>query len=347
MSRIAVVTSNPPFAEGGHLVIARAVIQALREAGHEAALVTTPQNRFGRQAAAYAANWLTDVGVDAFGRRIDQVISFRFPSYAVRHERHVCWLNHTMREYYDLWPRLIAGLGSKGRLKERVRRTLIHASDRYLLSHNVTKLLAQSRTIQGRLAALRGVRSTVLYPPPPQRAYRCDEYGDYLFAVSRLAPLKRFDLLLKALAEPAAARVRCVIAGEGEEEGRIRTMVRELGLDSRVRMIGGVDAAQLVEQLARCRAVCFIPYDEDYGFVTVEAFAARKPVVTCTDSGGPTELVADGKTGVVSAPEPRALAAAIARVMDDAATAERMGAAGAEVAATLTWERTVPQLLLA
>ncbi len=327
-------------------MIARALVDALRASGHEADLVVTPQNRFGRQAAAYAANWLTDVGMDGFGRRIDQVISFRFPSYAVRHERHLCWLNHTMREYYDLWPRLVAGLGRKGRVKERIRRSLIRAADRYLLTKNVTRLVAQSRTIQRRLAVLKGVRSTVLYPPPPQRAYRCDAYDDYLFAVSRLTPLKRFDLLIEALARPEADGIRCVIAGEGEEEPRLRALVRERGLEPRVQLIGRVDGAQLVAQLARCRAVCFAPYDEDYGFVTVEAFAARKPVVTCTDSGGPAELVRDGVNGHVAPPDPRSLALALARVMKDRAAAERLGAAGAEFAATLTWERTVPQLLL-
>jgi glycosyltransferase involved in cell wall biosynthesis len=346
VSRIAVVTSNPPFAEGGHLVIARALVEALRAHGHEADLVTTPQNRFGRQAAAYAANWLTDVGVDAFGRNTDQVISFRYPSYAVRHARHVCWLNHTMREYYDLWPRLIAGLGRKGRLKETVRRRLIHAADRYLLTRNVTRLFVQSRTIQTRLGVLKGVGATVLYPPPPQRAYRCDSYDDFLLAVSRLTPLKRFDLLLRALAQPEAAGVRCVIAGDGEEASRLRALRRELGLERRVEMIGHVDSAGLVEQLARCRAVAFVPYDEDYGFVTVEAFAARKPVVTCTDSGGPVELVEHGRTGLVAAPEPQALACAIARIMQAPAEAERMGAAGAAVAAPLTWERAVSQLVI-
>lgn len=346
MSRFAVVTSSPPFAEGGHLVIARALIDALRLAGHEADLVTTPQNRFGRQGAAYLANWLTDVGVDGLGRKIDQVISFRFPSYAVRHDRHVCWLNHTMREYYDLWPRLIAGLGRKGRFKEGVRRTMIRAADRYLLSHNVTKVVAQSKTIQKRLGVLNGVRSEVLYPPPPQRSYRCDGYDDYLFAVSRLTGLKRFDLLVAALAQPEAAGVRCVIAGEGEEEPRLRAMIRDHGLDGRVQLIGRVDSAQLVEQLARCRAVWFGPYDEDYGFVTVEAFAAAKPVVTCSDSGGPTELVQDGVNGFIAAPDAKSNAVAIARVMADAAAAERLGRAGAAFAATLTWERTLPGLLL-
>ncbi len=346
MSRVAVVTSSPPFTEGGHLVIARALVEALGAAGHEASLVTTPQNRFGRQASAYLATWMTDVGLDAEGRPIDQVISLRFPSYAVRHRRHVCWLNHTMREYYDLWPRFRAGLGWRGRIKEGVRRRLIHGADRYLLARNVTKLFVQSRTIQDRLRGLAGVESTVLHPPAPPRAYRCDGYGDYLFAVSRLAPLKRLDLLLRALAEPDARGVRCVVAGDGEEAGRLRALAAELGLEGRVEFAGRIDDAALVDHLARCRAVCFVPYDEDYGFVTVEAFAARKPVVTCTDSGGPTELVADGVSGLVAPPEPRALGAAIARLMADEDAAARMGAAGLVLASALTWRETVQRLLL-
>src|ERR1039458_6908777 len=144
MARVAVVTSAPPFIEGGHLVIARALVGALREAGHAADLVTTPSNRFGRQASAYLATWLTDVGVTGDGTKVDQVISLRYPSYAVRHPAHVCWLNHTMREYYDLWDQFSAGLSPQGRLKERVRRALIHATDTYLFKHHVTKLCALS-----------------------------------------------------------------------------------------------------------------------------------------------------------------------------------------------------------
>ena len=113
MSRIAVVTSSPPMVEGGHMVIARSLVQALRAAGHDAEIVVTPQNRFGRQASAYLATWLTDVGVERRAAAIDQVISLRYPSYAVRHPRHVCWLNHTMREYYDLWDGS-AGLSPQG-----------------------------------------------------------------------------------------------------------------------------------------------------------------------------------------------------------------------------------------
>ncbi len=116
--RVAVVTSTPLFVEGGHLVIARSLVQALREEGHEAALVLTPQNRFGRQGAAYLATWLTDVGLGDGNKAVDQVISLRYPSYAVRHHNHVVWLNHTMREYYDQWDSFSASLSWKGRIKE-------------------------------------------------------------------------------------------------------------------------------------------------------------------------------------------------------------------------------------
>src|SRR3954464_15427055 len=136
--------------EGGHMVIARSLVQALREAGHAADIVVTPQNRFGRQASAYLATWLTDVG-STEGRPIDHVISLRYPSYAVRHPAHVCWLNHTMREYYDLWDRFSGGLPRRAWLRERVRKQLIHGADHYLLGRRVSRLFTISDTVRRRL----------------------------------------------------------------------------------------------------------------------------------------------------------------------------------------------------
>ena len=342
--RVAVVTSSPPLTEGGHMVIARALVQALRAEGHHADIIVTPQNRFGRQAAAYLATWLTDVGMSD-GQPIDRVISLRYPSYAVRHPHHVCWLNHTMREYYDLWPRLTSGLGRLGLAKERVRRRLTHAADRYLLTRNVRRLFVQSKTVQDRLAMWPELRSTVLYPPPPQRAYRCDAFDDYVFMVSRLTPLKRADLLVRALAMKDGAGIRAVIAGEGEERGRLDALAANLGVASRVMFTGALAEPELLDHLARCRVVCFPPVGEDYGFVTVEAFASGKPVVTCTDSGGPAELVADGERGFVCEPTPEAVARALRRCIEDPTASERMGQRAHAFAATLAWPATVRRLI--
>ena len=343
MSRIAVVTSSPPMSDGGHMVIARSLVQALRDAGHQADVIVTPQNRFGRQASEYLATWLTDVEVTHAGP-IDQVISLRYPSFAVRHPRHVCWLNHTMREYYDLWDRFRAGLGLRGRVKEHVRRTLIRQADRLLLTHNVDRLFVQSKTIQKRLGMWPSLGSTVLYPPAPPRPYRCDRYGDFIFMVSRLTPLKRTDLFVRAMAHPAAEGLKAVIAGDGEERDRLRALIAELGIADRVTMTGSASPEQLVQYLANCRAVCFPPFDEDYGFVTVEAFVSQKAVVTCTDSGGPSELVEHGVSGFVCDPAPEALALRFRELMDDAALAERLGQNAYARGSRLTWPDTVKQL---
>jgi glycosyltransferase involved in cell wall biosynthesis len=342
--RIAVVTSSPPMAEGGHMVIARELTRALRESGHDAQILVTPQNEFGRQASAYLATWLTDVK-SSEGRPIDQVISLRWPSYAVRHPRHVCWLNHTMREYYDLWDGFSSTLSPRGRLKERVRKTFIHAADRYLLTH-LSKLYVQSRTVQQRIAAWQSLRSTVLYPPAPQRDYRCDEYGEKFLFVSRLTRLKRADLVVRALATPAANATRLVMAGEGEERPALEALASELGVTNRITFTGRLTDDQLLDELATCRAVCFPPFQEDFGFVTVEAFASRKAVITCRDSGGPAELVRDGVNGFVCESDPAAVGRAMRRFMDDATLAERLGAAAFETGAKLTWPETVRQLVV-
>jgi glycosyltransferase involved in cell wall biosynthesis len=249
-----------------------------------------------------------------------------------------------MREYYDLWDGFSTTLGSAGLLKERLRRAAIHATDRYLLGRNVSKLFVQSRTIQQRLVMWPEIRSTVLHPPAPQRSYRCDGYGDYIFMVSRLTALKRAHLLIEALATPEGKGIKAVIAGEGEALGELQALVVVHNLQDRVRLVGRLDDRALVDHLAKCRAVCFPPWQEDYGFVTVEAFASRKAVATCTDSGGPSELVADGVNGFVCDPTPESLAASLRKVTDDGALAERLGAAAFARGAELNWPDAVRQL---
>src|SRR5919201_1233793 len=285
MAVLAIVTSSPSGVDGGHLIVARALASAAREAGHSAHVVLTPDFGFGRQTAAYWATLNTNVRA-VEGQRVDQVISLRYPSYAVRHPAHVCWLNHTMREYYDLWPHFATSLSLKNRVKETARKVLTHAADGWFLRHNVTRVIAQSRTIQDRLASDFNIHAGVVRPPPPPRQYRCEKYGDFIFAPSRLTALKRLDLLLRALAEPPAFGVKVVIAGKGEERTPLEQLAMQLHVASRVTFVGHMHDEVMVDYLARCRAVSFTPFAEDYGLVTVEAFASRKAVITCTDSGG-------------------------------------------------------------
>lgn len=346
MSRILVVISSAPFVRGGHMVIAEETLAALRRAGHEVEIFQTPTNRFGRQFDAYEATRLTDVSEGADGRAIDQIITLRYPAFAVRHPNHVCWLTHTMREYYDLFDSVMQGFGRKGRLKERVRRYFIHRLDRRLLTKNVSKLFTISQTVTDRLQHFIGVPSTVLHPPAPARKYRCEGYEPYVFAVSRLHPLKRMDLLIEAMALMKDRSLRAVIAGEGEDESRLRALIREKALESRVELVGSLSEEAKLDHFARCRAVYFAPRNEDYGFVTLEAMSSGKAVLTATDSGGPTEQVETDATGWILKPEAAAFAETLDRLAGDQALAEKLGRNGLAYAARHTWDAVVPRLLL-
>ncbi|MGD9345259.1 MAG: glycosyltransferase family 4 protein [Candidatus Aminicenantes bacterium] len=344
--RIAVITSDVPFVEGGHLTIARSTVNALNEYGYEADLILTPQNRFGRQLRAYLANRFTDVEEDGLGRAIHQIITFRFPSYAVKHAQHVCWLNHRLREYYDQWTFLHAQLGVKGKLKEGMRRHLIHALDAHLLKHNVTKLYAQSRTIQKRLERWGRISSEVLYPPPPQRNYHTESYDNFIFSVSRLQRLKRLDLLVESFNHVKNKNLKAIIVGEGPEEKDILQKIKDYHLEERVTLLGKSEEKMVLDLFATCRAVFFAPEKEDYGFVTGEAFSSRKPVITTHDSGGPAELVKHGETGFVCEPDPVALAEKMDQLAEDETLARNMGDNAHTFISKITWEKTVKKLVV-
>ncbi len=96
---------------------------------------------------------------------------------------------------------------------------------------------------------------------------------------------------------------------------------------------------------ANALGVLFAPFDEDYGYVTLEAFLSAKPVVTCRDSGGVLEFVRDGVNGRVAEPDPAALADALEGLAADRARAAAMGDAGRELARGITWDGVIEKLL--
>ena len=122
-------------------------------------------------------------------------------------------------------------------------------------------------------------------------------------------------------------------------------MAVDAGVASRVVFAGSASGDDLVRHYAGARGVIYAPYDEDYGYVTLEAFLSGKPVITAGDSGGTLEFVVDGENGFVCEPTPEAIGAAAARLTADAALAERLGRAGLARARTITWDGVVEQLV--
>ena len=136
-----------------------------------------------------------------------------------------------------------------------------------------------------------------------------------------------------------------MIAGDGTQRENAERAAEEAGVADRVTFLGSVEDDDLIELYAGALAVVYPPYDEDFGYVTLEAFLARKPVITCTDSGGPNEFVVDGVNGFVCAPEPEAIAAAINRLAADRARAAAHGRRGTRRAPrAITWDGVIEKL---
>jgi glycosyltransferase involved in cell wall biosynthesis len=180
----------------------------------------------------------------------------------------------------------------------------------------------------------------VAHPPTAVPAAPSRRRGDYLFTASRLDTAKRVELIVQAMAH-VERNVELRIAGSGPEAERLRELAAG---DRRIRFEGRVSSEALGRLYAGARAVVFVPYLEDYGYITLEAMLAGKPVVTCTDSGGATELVRDGVTGVLAEPTPESLGAAIDRLWADRGATRRMGAAALEAARAVTWDAVVAEL---
>src|SRR5262249_4502128 len=153
------------------------------------------------------------------------------------------------------------------------------------------------------LKTYNGIDGSPLYPPSPFTGrIQPGPYGDCVLFVGRLEAVKRPELAIRAMCN-VDRPIRLVVVGDGTCRAAAEALADSLGVADRVPFLGAVAEARLVELYGDALAVIYTPYDEDYGYVTLEAFLARKPVVTASDSGGPLEFVDDNVNGLVVAPD--------------------------------------------
>lgn len=341
--RICVCIPQVPFERGGAEIFADDLVSELRRREHEATLVTVPFKWYpGERVLTQAFLWrLLDLE-EANGRPIDAVVATKFPSYAVRHPRKVVWLLHQFRQAWD-FDRTEFGQFSESAEDRALRRRVLDF-ERSVLSE-ARKVFATSGNVAGRLHASTGLEAELMPHPPAPLAYRCEEYGDFVLSVNRLAREKRIDLLLEAAAAEPALRV--VIAGDGPDRERLEALARDRGLDGRATFTGRISDDELADLYARCLGVYYAPVDEDFGMVPFEAFLSGKPVITATDAGGPLDVVHDGRTGLVVEPRAAEVARAAAWLDSHRDEAAAYGRAGHEVASAVTWDSCIERLLAA
>ncbi|MHB8311105.1 MAG: glycosyltransferase family 4 protein [Metallibacterium sp.] len=332
--KIAVLSTASASGEvGGAERFYQGLRKALSDQGADAEIVSvvSDESDFDSVLRSYLKFYDLDLSV------YDGVISTKAPGYLVRHPNHVCYLQHTMRAFYDMFevefPNTTSELIAQ---RERIQ-TIDTAA---LSSRNVRKLFVIGEEVRRRLLHYNGLEAEVLYQATSMGGFRCGSF-DYMFMPGRLHRWKRVDLVIRAMRH-VKKPVRLLISGTGEDGDSLMALARD---DHRITFLGSISDEELIGYYANALAIPFVPYREDFGLVAVEAFHSGKPVVTCIDSGEPMRMVKKFDAGIVCEAAPESIGAAIDKLHANPGLAVQLGSNGREAVQRMSWETTATKLL--
>lgn len=340
--KVAVCAVQVPFVRGGAEILVESLNSELLKRGFDSTLINIPFKWYPKNEILKSMlGWrLLDLS-ESNGMKIDMVIATKFPSYGVKHENKVTWLVHQHRTAYDLFDTEFSDFSSTPEDLE-IRETLIRFDNHtvpeskkiYTIADNVTK----------RLKKFNGISAETLYHPPKHIGkYQCNEYGDYILSIGRLDKLKRIDLLLTAM-KYVKTKAKCIIGGVGPMKEELERLVLQNGLEEKVKFLGFVSDEELIKLYANSFAVYFAPFDEDYGYITLEAFNSKKPVLTTNDSGGVLEFVEDSINGFVTEVNAEQLADKIDRLYSNKGACKEFGLNGFNKVADISWDNVIDLL---
>jgi len=182
-----------------------------------------------------------------------------------------------------------------------------------LVSRRYRVYLANSLNVAGRVRRAYGVRGVqVLYPPVRVYKYRPGPLGDYYLLVSRLEPHKRVHVVMEAF---RAAGERLLVVGDGPLRGWAERFIARHGARN-IELLGRVPEDELITLYSRARAVVYMPVNEDFGLVPLEAAASGKATIAAPE-GGLLETVVHGETGYFVEPRPGPLARLVKSLTDE------------------------------
>lgn len=338
--RLLLTANIAPFLHGGADYHIHGLFNALQQHGFAVELIRFPFKFSPLSDIRHLMGYCEGLELNSpNGMSIDRVISLQFPGYGVQHDDHWVWLMHQHRAVYELFEEDSADADLAQLREDIVRydnRVLAQARRVFTNSARVSERLLDYNRIQG---------EPLHHPPAFIERFRCEEALPYVFYPSRLESLKRQWLLIEA-ARHLRSPVKILLAGDGGQYTRYRDMIREYGLDERVLLMGRISEAEKIACYAHSLAVCFVPYDEDYGYITLEAMLSAKPVITTTDAGGPLAFVQHGRNGSVCEPDAQALAAAIDEIYYEQKASVAMGCEGRVLYDELgiSWSNVVEKL---
>lgn len=339
--KIIITASQVPFNRGGAELHVNFLLQNLISRGYDAEIVALPYKWYPENSLydSMLAWRLIDLS-ESNGEKIDLVIATKFPSYGAIHSNKVSWVIHQYRQVYDLYD-------TKEGLKysengERIKARVELYDKKCLLESR--KIFANSQNVANRLKKYNDIDAEALYHPPSLVGrYFTEGYGDYILSVGRLDRLKRNALLLESMCF-CDKSIKAKIAGKGPEMEELRRAAKKLNILERVEFLGYVPDDDLLKLYANAFAVYFAPIDEDYGYISLEAYLSKKPVITCNDSGGVLEFVKNNENGYITLVDAKELGQCINKLYNNKKLCQEFGEEGYNKVKDISWDNVIDKL---
>lgn len=342
---ILIATVKIPFVVGGAEFCAEELMQAIKNQGHKVDMVSVPMvyDCPDQVLDSILACRMLQVSAGS----VDKVIALQHPAYLINHPNKVIWLLHQHRQVYDLWDNSLLTEPIHQKSSNELRNIIIKTDTQII--PEAKKVFTISKSVSKRLKKFCDIDALHLYQPPPQaKQCYCAKAQDYFYYPSRFNKLKRQELLIEALflcKEP----VKVIVSGDIENIEYIQNIKKravELGVFDQITWLSYVSEADKYQLYANSIAVIYLPIDEGYGFVTLEAMLSSKSVICCTDSGEPLEFIRDGESGLVVEPDANEIAERLDQLWCNRNYAKKLGKRAYDYYQTLNinWDNVLEHL---
>ena len=373
--KIAIVTPSPvPFNIGGAEKLFIGMLYNFNKiSSHQFELIKIPvkDQDFWELMKGYYDFYNLDLSY------FDAVITTKYPAWMINHKNHILYMQHTCRGVYDLYPKnmpveykitnrkllkldyllkndcsikdLLDELMELREIKDQFQdfnfpgpltRAIIHKLDR-LAVNNISSYNAISKNVANRKGYFpQNKRVSIIYHPSTLEGLYCENYK-YIFTASRLEKLKRIDMLIKAFMK-TEVDIEFLIAGTGGEESYLKRLAKG---DKRIKFLGFISDEELKKHYANALFIPYVPYDEDYGLITIEAMKSEKAVLTVKDSGGVKEFVKHGVNGYIAEPNEKSLFQYMDKMFTEYDKTIQMGKNAKTSVERINWKNLLIKLL--
>jgi len=272
----------------------------------------------------------------------DVVITSNFPSnFACIRNKNSFFICYSPRRYfYDLRDYSFRQAGLIGKIVLLVKILLFKQID-ILSARKAKSLVCICRNVQKRVEKYYSIKtSKILYCGIDSDKYKQGKYKNYILSVSRFVDAKRIDLIVRSMKFVKDKNLKLLLVGEGPEEKNLRRLV---GNNKKIIFLGKVDENHLKELYSNCLAVVYVPLDEDYGLIPLEAGASGK-LTMGVNEGGLKETIINNKTGfLIDKVSPERIAEKIDLIAKDKNLAKKMGRAAKNYSLKFDWKHLLPK----